>query len=122
VDSNGHPSPAQIRARLKHPVIDADGHWVEFSPVLAEQLRRIGGDRAVEGFQSVGRGVRKALSMSVAERRRRRLSQEAFWSSPARNTRDRATAMLPRLLHERLEELGLERCSALTSATSMCLT
>src|SRR5213593_4210984 len=46
--------------------------------------------------------------MSVAERQRRRIPQEAFWSSPAKNTRDRATAMLPRLLYERLAELGLD--------------
>jgi predicted TIM-barrel fold metal-dependent hydrolase len=108
VDGNGHSTPAQIRARLNHPVIDADGHWVEYSPVLTEQLRRIGGDKAAAGFQSVGRGVREALSMTVAERQRRRLSQEAFWSSPARNTRDRATSLLPRLLYERLDELGLD--------------
>ncbi len=108
MDGNGHLSPAQIRARLSHPVIDADGHWLEFGPVVSEQLRRIGGDPAAEGFLSVGRLVREALSMSVSERRRRRIPQEAFWSSPARNTRDRATAMLPRLLYERLEELGLD--------------
>ncbi|MGH7323973.1 MAG: amidohydrolase family protein [Candidatus Rokuibacteriota bacterium] len=108
MDGNGHLSPAQIRARLSHPVIDADGHWLEFGPVVSEQLRRIGGDPAAEGFLSVGRQVREALSMSVGERRRRRIPQEAFWSSPARNTRDRATAMLPRLLYERLEELGLD--------------
>jgi predicted TIM-barrel fold metal-dependent hydrolase len=44
----------------------------------------------------------------VAERRRRRISQESFWSRPEKNTRDRATAMLPRLLHERLPELGID--------------
>jgi predicted TIM-barrel fold metal-dependent hydrolase len=108
MDGHGHLSPAQVRARLSHSVIDADGHWVEFSPVVSEQLRRIGGDKAAEGFLSVGRGVRQSLTLSVAERRRRGLPQEAFWSSPARNTRDRATAMLPRLLYERLEELGLD--------------
>src|SRR2546422_5789543 len=108
VDGYGHASPAQIRARLTHPVIDADGHWLEYGPVVGEQLRRIGGDRATEGFLSIGRQVRESLSMSVAERRRRRISQEAFWSSPEKNTRDRATAMLPRLLYERLGELGLD--------------
>src|SRR2546427_9753978 len=106
VDGYGHASPAQIRARLSHPVIDADGHWLEYGPVVSEQLRRIGGDRAAEGFLSIRRHDRESLSMSVAERRRRRIPQEAFWSSPAKNTRDRATAMLPRLLYERLGELG----------------
>jgi predicted TIM-barrel fold metal-dependent hydrolase len=108
VDGNGHLSPARVRARLDHPVIDADGHWVEFGPVVAERLRRIGGDQVADGFLSVGRQVRQSLSMSVAERRRRRIPQEAFWSSPSRNTRDRATAMLPRLLYERLGEIGID--------------
>ena len=31
-----------------------------------------------------------------------------WWGLPARNTLDRATAMLPRLLHERLEALGID--------------
>jgi len=31
--SMSHPSPsATIRARLKHPVIDSDGHMIEFEP------------------------------------------------------------------------------------------
>ena len=44
--------------------------------------------------------------MSVAERRRRRIAQPAFWSRQAENTLDRATAMMPRLLYERLDEIG----------------
>ena len=108
MSGNGHESPAAIRARMNHPVIDADGHWLEFRPVLTEQMRRIGGSAAADGFASVGRDTREALSMSVDERRRRRISQEAFWSSPERNTRDRATGLLPRLLYERLDELGID--------------
>ncbi len=106
--TNGHQSPERIRAGLSHPIIDADGHWLEFGPVLSEELRRIGGDAAAEGFLSVGRAVRQALGMSVAERETRRISQEAFWASPERNTRDRATGLLPRLLYERLGELGID--------------
>jgi predicted TIM-barrel fold metal-dependent hydrolase len=108
MSGNGHGSPAAIRARLNHPVIDADGHWLEFRPVLAEQMRRVGGSAAAEGFASVGRDTREALSMSVEERRRRGISQEGFWGSPERNTRDRATGLLPRLLYERLDELGID--------------
>ena len=101
-------TPEQIRARIHHPIMDADGHWLEYGPVITEQLRKIGGAAAVEGFQSIGKGVRESLSLSVADRRTRGLSQEAFWSSPSRNTRDRATGMLPRLLYERLGELGID--------------
>ncbi len=108
MSGHGHSTPAEIHARLSHPVIDADGHWLEYGPVFAEQIRKVGGDKAAEGFLSVRRGDRESLSMSVEDRRRRRVPQEAFWSSPARNTLDRATGMLPRLLYERLPELGLD--------------
>src|SRR5262249_32896945 len=36
------------------------------------------------------------------------VGQEGFWSRSERNTRDRATGMLPRFLYERLEELGID--------------
>src|SRR5262244_3260654 len=49
-----------------------------------------------------------SLSMSVAERRRRRLAQQGFWTRQAGNTLDRATAMMPRLLYERLDEFGCD--------------
>jgi len=101
-------TPAQIKSRLDHPIIDADGHWIEYGPVFTEQLRKVGGDNAVRGWTAVGGGTRGVLAMSVEERRRRRVSQEAFWAHPAKNTRDFATAVLPRLLYGRLDEIGVD--------------
>jgi len=43
---------AQLRARLDHPVIDLDGHWVEFGPQLNDYLKLVGGSKALEGFKS----------------------------------------------------------------------
>jgi len=37
---SAHLSAAQIKARLDHPIIDADGHWIEYGPVFTEELRR----------------------------------------------------------------------------------
>jgi predicted TIM-barrel fold metal-dependent hydrolase len=108
MSSNGHVNASGLHARLRHPIIDADGHWLEFGPTVREQLRKIGGDRAVEGFSLFGSQVGKELAMSVAERRAQRIAQQAFWALPTKNTRDRATAMMPRLLYERMEELGLD--------------
>jgi hypothetical protein len=105
---SAHLSAAQIKARLDHPIIDADGHWIEYGPVFTEELRRVGGEDAVEGWNAVRNGTRSALSMSVEERRRRRISQEAFWGHPSKNTKDLATALFPRLLAERLDEIGLD--------------
>src|SRR5262245_41322225 len=103
---SAHRTPEQIRAHLDHPVIDGDGHWVEFDPVFAERMRKVGGDKAADGFLAAMKTTRDALSMSVEERKRRRIGQPAFWSRQAANTLDRATAMMPRLLYERLPEIG----------------
>jgi predicted TIM-barrel fold metal-dependent hydrolase len=46
---------------------------------------------------------------STTERRLRgRVPQSAWWGTPARNTRDLATAILPGLLYERMDELGID--------------
>src|SRR5712691_5864197 len=106
MSANGHHTAAEIRSSLAHPVIDGDGHWVEFDPVFSERMRKVGGDRAADGFLAAMKTTRDALSMSVAERRRRRVAQPGFWTRQAGNTLDRATAMMPRLLYERLDEFG----------------
>src|SRR4029077_7682884 len=107
VSMSAHLTAAQIKTRLDHPIIDADGHWVEYGPVFTGQLGDVGGDQAVAGWNAVGGGVRGVLSMTVEERRRRRISQELFWGHPSKNTRDLATALFPRLMAERLDGMVL---------------
>src|SRR5881397_516269 len=51
-----------------------------------------------------------ARSSGASAGRRRRVGQEAFWGSPCENVLDRATAMLPRLQYERLDDLGIDFC------------
>ena len=99
---------AKLRTELGHPVIDADGHWLEFGPVVAEAMRKIGGEAATRAMRINGDRVGRALRMTPAERRRENIAQEAFWGAPTKNTRDRATAMMPRLLYERLDEFGID--------------
>src|SRR2546425_266477 len=108
MSGNGHQTPTQIRASLSHPVIDGDGHWVEFDPVFSERMRRVGGDKAANGWLAALQTTEDALSMSLSERRRRRVAQPGFWTRQASNTLDRATAMMPRLLYERLDEFGCD--------------
>ena len=87
---SAHLSTAQIKARLDHPIIDADGHWIEYGPVFTEELRRVGGEDAVHGWNAVRNGTRGALSMSVEERRRRRVTPprnialQAAWLAAAK--------------------------------------
>jgi predicted TIM-barrel fold metal-dependent hydrolase len=108
MSGNGQSDARKIRGQLSHPIIDADGHWLEFGVLGPDQMRRIGGDRAAEGFATARQRIRDSLSMSVADRRHRWIAQEAFWGFPTKNTLDRATAMFPRLLYERLDDLGID--------------
>ena len=108
MSSNGHTTTSEVRAQLEHPVIDADGHWLEFGPLVREEMRKIGGDKAVDGFSFFPKLVQKELGMSVADRRANGTGQQAFWALPTKNTRDRATAVMPQLLYERLDEFGFD--------------
>ena len=105
---HAHQTPAQIRASLKHPVIDGDGHWVEYDPVFAERMRKVGGDKAADGFLAAMGATKTALNMSVEERKRRRIAMPGFWTRQTGNTLDRATAMMPRLFYDRMDEFGAD--------------
>jgi len=106
MSGHAHLSPSQVRAKLNHPVIDGDGHWVEYDPVFAEQMRKVGGDLAADGFLAAMGATLSALQLGTEERRRRRVAMPGFWTRQTGNTLDRATAMMPHLLYERLDEIG----------------
>ncbi|HLW71557.1 MAG TPA: amidohydrolase family protein [Candidatus Binataceae bacterium] len=108
MSGNHHVDAQQLRARLSHPVIDSDGHWVEYQPMILDYVRKVAGNKAADGFKSRDDVVAQIISMSNAERRDQGRAQQAWWAFPTRNTRDRATAMLPKLLYHRLDELGID--------------
>ncbi|MGB6565221.1 MAG: hypothetical protein WBE69_21680, partial [Candidatus Binataceae bacterium] len=88
-------------------MIDSDGHWVEFGPDLMDYLKEVGGSRAAEGFRNRPyEGWH--LTVPLKERRERRLDQPIWWGVPTRNTLDRATSMLPKLLYERMGDMGMD--------------
>src|ERR1700741_3614141 len=105
---SSHRSPSEVRASLKHPIIDADGHWIEYNPVFAERMRKVAGDKAADGFLASQRRIPDALKLSIAERKQRGIAMEGYWTRQSTNTRDRATAMMPRMLYDRLDELGID--------------
>ena len=45
--------------------------------------------------------------MTPAQRAERGVAMEGFWGRQSTNTSDRATAMMPRMLYDRLDELGM---------------
>ena len=100
----------EIHAKLSHPVIDSDAHWLEFGPMLHERIEKIAGRKVAECFTGLQDLLGNAQRMGPEERRHRRVAHPGFWQVPMGNTRDRATAMMPKLLYERLDELGLDYC------------
>lgn len=113
---------AQVRARLNHPIIDSDGHTVECEPAFRDYLKTVGGASIVERYLAadvagafVDTSGYRWYRMTPAERLYRRSPRRPWWALPARNTLDRATATLPRLLHERLPECGIDFAVLYTS-------
>jgi predicted TIM-barrel fold metal-dependent hydrolase len=101
-------SSASVRAGLSHPVIDADGHIIEFLPAVRDYLRDEGGARLAEEFDAVIAAPARFEAMSIGDRRSVGLFKLTWWAYPARNSRDRATGMLPELLYQRLDEFGID--------------
>lgn len=97
-----------VKARLDHPVIDSDGHAVEYVPLVAEILRDQAGPELAKTFAMVTGSADLVRGMPAERRRDLRRHMQGWWAVPAANTLDRATAMLPALMAARLPELGLD--------------
>ncbi len=105
-------SSADVRASLDHPVVDADGHMLEFTPVFLDHLKVVGGPELVERFVARSKENREAMwyALSPEKRAEYRLARPPWWAVAARNTMDRATSMLPNLMKARLDEFGFDFC------------
>ncbi|HXF33293.1 MAG TPA: amidohydrolase family protein [Candidatus Acidoferrales bacterium] len=96
-----------IRERLKHPVVDADGHAIEFGPVYFDYIKQVAGPKTLERFMHKIRTAGWEY-LTPEERLRRRVARPSAWTLPTKNTLDRATAMIPRLLRSRMDDFGLD--------------
>jgi predicted TIM-barrel fold metal-dependent hydrolase len=105
------PAP-DIRRQLDHPVIDIDGHTTESLPALASYFRAEGVDPASPSLRRLLPGLFGPVSawyeQTPEQRAERRTSRPPWWGAPARNTRDLATALCPKLMYERLDEFGID--------------
>jgi len=85
-----------VRAKLDHPVIDADAHVVECDFAHLDFVRQIAGEDTVKRI--------------IAERANHGPTVRGFWwglpSGP--HTADRAMAQLPRYFRSRLDECGID--------------
>lgn len=99
---------AKIRGQLDHPVLDGDGHLIEFTPLVRDFLVELAGESVAQRFDALQNGSRLARQVPLEAKRGLGMTRFAWWGVPTRNTLDRATAMTPRLMYERLDELGLD--------------
>jgi predicted TIM-barrel fold metal-dependent hydrolase len=109
MSESGSSSARRVRERLGHPVIDADGHMIEHLPALERYFAEEG---VAVDIRRIGAGATSGAAvwdeLSAAQRAATRATKPPWWALPARNTRDYATALLPGLMYERLDEFGLD--------------
>ncbi len=96
------PSAAvrRIRSMIDHPIIDGDGHLIEYIPVVSDLVAEEADPQVAKRFRSMLGGVAPDRAGFAKAR--------VFWGIPEENTLDRMTATLPRLMHRRMDELGLD--------------
>ena len=100
----------KIRERLDFPVIDADGHLMEFPPLLFDYLKETGGAEMSRKSWRIfgGDAARGWAEMTAEERARNGIMRPPFWGIPTKNKIDRATASVPGLMYERLTSFGID--------------
>jgi len=119
--------PLAIRREIGHPVIDSDSHYAEFMPVLRDQFvekvgelagagmrDRIAGQNDLRSYllsytspigQAFGAGT---WASETPEQRQENWTPVPGWGPPHAHALDRATALIPSLRAERLEEIGID--------------
>jgi predicted TIM-barrel fold metal-dependent hydrolase len=98
-----------IRSRIDHPIIDSDGHQIEYLPLVRDfMVEDAGEDVARLLDQMTQSAAARAAVPSPADRRRLGMFSAGVWGLPAKNTLDRATVMLPDLMYRRLDEIGID--------------
>jgi predicted TIM-barrel fold metal-dependent hydrolase len=120
-----HVTAAEARRRLGHPVVDADGHFIELMPLIDDEvltyLEESGGpelrdryrERALWSFDPVQFQADRR-DPDVVEHWR---AMPSWWGNPVADALERATAHLPHLLYDRLDDLGVDLMLAYPSWT-----
>jgi predicted TIM-barrel fold metal-dependent hydrolase len=103
---------ARIREALGHPVIDADGHYVELREPFCDFVRDHGAGDLLGGTSPFARlapgpAARSWRDLSRAERHHFRQPAPPFWIAPG-ETGYWAMVTTPSLYHERLVGAGID--------------
>lgn len=109
VAKEGQNRSALVRDGLDYPIIDTDFHTIEFEPLFLDYLNQVGGPNIVERYKEVRKAARSAwYNQSWEERKAHRTARPPWWTVPTFDTLDLATFALPKLLYQRLEEIGTD--------------
>jgi predicted TIM-barrel fold metal-dependent hydrolase len=100
-------SSSQIRAALPHPVIDVDGHQLEFEPLLIEYLCDIGGGQYAARARDALRQFFGWYELTPTQRRTSRVVRPP-WGLQTQRADDLAACMVPALFRSRMDELGID--------------
>jgi predicted TIM-barrel fold metal-dependent hydrolase len=95
----GHSSAtgADIRAKLDHPVVDSDGHMMECSFAVLDFVKQVGGPEIAAKYEDILKNDQTGAS------------RRAVWvGNSGSSSIDRATALLPGLFRDRLDEAGID--------------
>ena len=84
----------QIRERIGHPIIDSDGHLIEYLPLVRDFIVEEAGEDVANGYdRSVKSALMRTANPSPERRRQLGIHAVGVWGIPARNSLDRATVI-----------------------------
>src|SRR5689334_15080622 len=95
---------ARIHDQLDHPVIDSDGHIIEFEPAVFDLLRDLVGPEVLERFRTESHSTNNfgnfcrvwyGRFLTHEQQIDERVPRSPWWGVPTRRTFDRAAACLP---------------------------
>ena len=95
-------------AGFDHPVIDSDCHLIEYLPDVVDRIADLSGPDLARRFERHLWTIDQTYRIPPGPSGGNGTTRPPWWNYPARNSLDRATAMLPALLHERLPEIGID--------------
>jgi len=98
----------RIRKAIDHPIIDSDGHFVEYYPVVRDFLVEEAGEEVAAGLDQMMNGSEAIRALPQDQYRSAGAYRYTWWGIPSENTLDRATAISPNLMYSRMDELGFD--------------
>ncbi|MFP6710827.1 MAG: amidohydrolase family protein [Rhodospirillales bacterium] len=88
---------AGVRSKVSHPIVDGDGHILEARLTILDYVKKIAGPEVALRYENMESPWKHQDVRQI------------FWGMPSGpHSLDRATAMLPKLYRERLDEAGID--------------